>query len=61
MGREAIHQKFFELDMEASDQAFIEIHFPEFGHTVIYSDNMYDSMKGQYIYPSGLLQKYQGT
>jgi hypothetical protein len=29
--REAIQQKFFDLYMDATDSAFIEIHFPEFG------------------------------
>lgn len=38
----------------------MEIKFPDhFGHTVIYSDNMYDSIKKDYIFPSNLLQKYQ--
>jgi hypothetical protein len=35
------------------------VHFPEFGHNVLYSDNMYDRVKNDYIFPSNLVEKYQ--
>lgn len=57
--RDAIQQKLFELYLENTGSAFLEVSFPEFGHTVIYSDNMYDQIKSQYIFPSGLVSKYQ--
>ena len=57
--REAIQQKFFDLYMDATESAFIEVHLPEFGSTVMFSDRLNDSLKGKYIYPSNLLFKYQ--
>ena len=47
----------FELYIE-SNQAFIEVSFPEFGKTAIYSDNMNHKLKTQYIFPKSLLKAY---
>lgn len=44
LSREAIFAKLFELYVETND-AFLEVSFPEFGHTVIYSDNMNHQLK----------------
>lgn len=59
--REAIKQRLFELYLEAQEEAYLEVRLPEFGHTVLYSDNMYDCLKTDYVFPSNLVQKYQQT
>lgn len=61
MSREAIQQRLFELYIEETGVAFLEVKFPEFGYPVIYSDNMYEGVKGQYVFPTGLVEKYRNT
>jgi hypothetical protein len=41
-----------------NDASFIEIEFPIFGNTVLYSDNMNHKIKHQYIFPSNLVKAY---
>lgn len=56
LSRDAIQQKLFELYIEETNTAFLEVKMPDyFGHTVIYSDNMYESVKRDYVFPSNLL------
>jgi Phosphoinositide 3-kinase family, accessory domain (PIK domain) len=59
LSRDALQQRLFELYIEETSTAFLELQLPHFGHPVLFSDNMYDSLKNHYIFPSGLLQKYQ--
>lgn len=50
----------FELYIE-SNEAYLEVSFPEFGHTVIYSDNINHALKSQYIFPPIQLAQYNAT
>lgn len=45
--------------MQSKDSAYLEVKFPEFGHVVLYSDNMYEGLRREQLYPSHLLTKYQ--
>ena len=60
LSREAIYSKLFELYIENND-SFLEVGFPEFGYTVIYSDNMNHALKNQYIFPQNIQMKFNKT
>ena len=60
LSREAIYSKLFELYIENND-AFLEIGLPEFGYTAIYSDNMNQALKNQYIFPQNIQMKFNKT
>ena len=60
LSREAIYSKLFELYIENND-AFLDIGLPEFGYTAIYSDNMNQALKNQYIFPQNIQMKFNKT
>ena len=47
---EAIYQEQLRLH-QATDFAMVEVQLPTFPHSVLYMDEMYDDLKGDFIYP----------